>query len=68
MIKEATFEDAKKLAQKLNLHKELVWEIIKGKSYSGLTDMAMAIQEALAIPAPAHRQIQTTRTRSRFQR
>lgn len=54
-MKEATLEDAKKLAQKLNLNKELVWKIIQGKKYSTLTDLAMAVQEAFVIPTPTHR-------------
>ena len=50
MMKEATHEDAAQLGQKLNLNKELVWNIIGGKRYSSLTDMAMSIQEAFAVP------------------
>lgn len=51
-MKEATIDDAKRLAEKLNLNKDLVWKIIKGKKYSNLTEMAMAIQESFAVPAP----------------
>ncbi len=54
-MKEATKEDALKIAQKLNLNKELVWKIIEGKRYSNLTDMAMAVQESFAVPATTHR-------------
>jgi DNA-binding XRE family transcriptional regulator len=54
-MKEATFEDAKELAQKLNLNKESVWKIIKGKRYSTLTELAMAVQAAFAVHDPAHR-------------
>ena len=50
MMKEATHEDAAKLGAKLNLNKELVWNIIGGKRYSNLTEMAMTIQEAFAVP------------------
>ena len=50
MMKEATHEDAVKLGQKLNLNKDLVWNIIGGRSYSSLTEMAMTIQEAFAVP------------------
>ena len=55
MMNEATFEDAKELAQKLNLNKESVWKIIKGKRYSTLIELAMAVQAAFAVPEPAHR-------------
>jgi hypothetical protein len=55
MMNEATFEDAKELAQKLNLNKESVWKIIKGRQYSTLTELAMAVQAAFALPEPAHR-------------
>ena len=55
MKKEATKDDAVKLAQKLNLNKEVVWNIVQGKKYAGLTDMAMAVQEAFSVPTPAHR-------------
>lgn len=51
-VKEATIDDAKRLAEKLNLNKDLVWKIIKGKKYSNLTEMAMAIQESFAVPVP----------------
>lgn len=54
-MKEATFEDAVKLAQKLNLNKESVWRIIEGKRYSTVTDLAMAVQAAFSVPEPAHR-------------
>ena len=55
MKKEATKEDAVKLAQKLNLNKELVWKIVEGKRFSNMTEMAMAVQQAFAVPAPAQR-------------
>lgn len=55
MLKEATFEDAKELAQKLNLNKELVWKIVEGKKYASLTDMAMTVQQALSVPVHQHR-------------
>ena len=48
-MKEATFQDAVTLAQKLNLDEESVWKIIEGKRYSNLTELAMAVQAALAI-------------------
>jgi|GEM_PF-2892662 hypothetical protein len=54
-MKEATFEDAIKLAQKLNLNKESVWRIVEGQQYSSLTDLAMVVQAAFAVPQPAHR-------------
>ena len=46
----AKIEDAVKLAQKLNLNKDLVWKIIEGKKFSKLTDLAMAVQEKFALP------------------
>jgi hypothetical protein len=55
MMNEATFEDAKELAQKLNLNRESVWKIIKGRQYSTLTELAMAVHAAFAVPEPAHR-------------
>ena len=55
MKKEATKDDAVQLAKKLNLNKELVWKIVKGKKFAGLNEMAMAVQEAFSVPAPAHR-------------
>lgn len=54
-VKEATFDDARALAEKLNLNKDLVWKIIKGKKYSNITEMAMAVQESFAIPASPRR-------------
>jgi len=54
-MNEATFEDAKELAQKLNLNKESVWEIIKGKRYSTPTELAMAVQAAFVVPEPVRR-------------
>lgn len=54
-MKVATFEDAVALAQKLNLNRELVWQIIEGRRYSTLTDLAMAIQEAFALPDTSRR-------------
>ena len=54
-MNEATFEDAKELAQKLNLNKESVWKIIKGKRYSTPTELAMAVQAAFVVPEPVHR-------------
>ncbi len=54
-VKEATLDDAKKLAEKLNLNKDLVWKIIKGKKYSNIIEMAMAVQESFAVPAPPRR-------------
>ncbi len=53
-MKVATFEDAVELARKLNLNKDLVWNIIQGKQYSTLTELAMAIQAAFALPGPSH--------------
>jgi hypothetical protein len=55
MKKEATKDDAVKLAQKLNLNKESVWKILEGKKFSGLNEMAMAVQQAFTVPAPAQR-------------
>ena len=55
-MKTATFEDAVEVAQKLNLNKELVWKIIEGRRYSTVTELAMAIQAAFALPEPSHRQ------------
>jgi hypothetical protein len=55
MMQEATIDDAKQLSVKLNLNKDLVWQIIKGKHYNNLTEMAMAIQRAFAatpLPRP----------------
>jgi hypothetical protein len=54
-MQEARFEDAVTLAQKLNLNKETVWKIIEGKRYSSLSELAMAIHTAFAVPEPAHR-------------
>lgn len=54
-MKEATFQDAVALAQKLNLDKDSVWKIIEGRKYSTLTELAMAVQAAFAVPQPAHR-------------
>jgi hypothetical protein len=55
IMKEATFQDAVALAQKLNLDKDSVWKIIEGRKYSTLTELAMAVQAAFAVPQPAHR-------------
>ena len=49
-MQEATFEDAVKLAQKLNLNKQLVWKIIEGKKFSSPTELAMLVQQAFAVP------------------
>ena len=54
-VKEATLEDAKRLAEKLNLNKELVWKIIQGKRYSNFTELALAVQESFAVPATPKR-------------
>ena len=51
-VKEATIDDAKRLAEKLNLNKDLVLKIIQGRKYSNLTEMAMAVQESFAVPVP----------------
>jgi hypothetical protein len=53
-MKIATFEDAVEVAQRLNLNKDVVWKIIEGRRYSTLTDLAMAIQAAFALPEPSH--------------
>ena len=55
MAREATLEDAKELALKLNLNKELVWKILKGKKYANTLEMAMAVQHAFSLPASAQR-------------
>ena len=53
-MKVATFQDAVELAQKLNLNKDYVWKIIEGRQYSSITELAMAIQAAFALPEPSH--------------
>jgi hypothetical protein len=52
-VKQATFDDAVKVAQKLNLNKESVWSIIEGRRFSTLTDLALAVQAAFAVPEVA---------------
>jgi len=54
-MKEATFQDAVTLAQKLNLNKESVWKIIEGRRYSALVELALAVQAAFEVQEPAHR-------------
>lgn len=54
MVKEATMDDARAIAQKLNLNKDLVWNIIAGKKYNSPSELAMAIQQAFSMPAPVH--------------
>ena len=53
-MKEATFQDAVTLAQKLKLDKESVWKIIEGKRYADLLDLAMAVHAAFAVHESAH--------------
>jgi hypothetical protein len=48
-VKQATFADAIKVAQTLNLNKESVWMIIQGRNFSTLTDLALAVQAAFDV-------------------
>jgi len=48
-MKDATVDDAMKLAQQLNLQKQSVWEIIRGMRYDSLSELALAVHKALAL-------------------
>lgn len=48
-VKEATRADADFIANLLNLHKEVVWKIIRGMTYSTLSELGMAVHEEFSL-------------------
>lgn len=48
-MKEATRAEADSIAKLLNLHKEEVWKIVRGMTYSTLSELAMAVHKEFSL-------------------
>jgi len=48
-MKEATYDDAVQIASQLNLQKDSVWAIIKGRKYNSFAELCLAVHKALSI-------------------
>jgi hypothetical protein len=46
-MKNATLDDADKIARQLNMNKQSVWEIIRGMRYESLSELALAVHKAI---------------------
>lgn len=49
ILREASYEDAIALAERLNLNKEEVWKIIKGLKCRTQSELGMAIHNAFKV-------------------
>jgi hypothetical protein len=50
-MKEASFQDAIAIGQRLNVSKDEVWKIIKGVAYSSLTELSFLVHRTFKSEA-----------------
>jgi hypothetical protein len=51
-MKEASYEDAVALGEQLSMHRDDIWNIIRGVRYSDLSDLGLVVHEALKSTTP----------------